>query len=395
MTTTPPELLTRVGRRLRVGLVGGGLDSVIGETHQMALRVDGLFELVAGAMSIDPDVARASARAALIDESRSYRDYREMAQAEAERDDGIDLVVIATPPRTHFEIASTFLAGGINVLCEKPLARTVAEARRLVDAVQRSGLVFALNHCFTGYPVVRHARDAVAAGVIGRVTMVEMDFPSGDVDLAREPADPARRHWRFRPESMGRAGILGELGTHAHHLAEYVTGDRVTTVAATMHTFAAGREVYDNAYLTLGLSGGAVGRIWTSYVAIGNEHGLAFRIYGDEGGLLWRQEDPERLWLQRAGQAPTLLTKGGAGQSAAALGSSRFRPGHPEGYLLAFANIYRDLGLSLLAALAGDDPAPYRRSLPGVRDGLATLHLYEAAERSHDAGGTVEVVGQE
>lgn len=387
MMLTDAELLERSGRRVRVGMVGGGADSIIGETHRVALRTDGLHDLVAGAMSIDPQIALQTARANLIAPDRSYTDYRVMAEAEARREDGIDMVVIATPPQTHLEIAQAFIAHGIHIFCEKPMTRTVAEAENLIAALDASDVLFTIGHCYSGYPLVRHARDMVAAGEIGAVTLVEMEFPGGEPGVAREPDDPATRHWRFRPEAMGRAAILGELGTHVHHLAMYVSGLTVNHVSAHMHTFAARRDVYDNAFLTLWLEGEAVGRIWNSYVAIGNEHGLAFRIYGEDGGLLWRQEEPETLWHQRLGRPAKRLGKGLDELSASSLAATRFRPGHPEGYALAFANIYRDFGRGILAQILGEDPLPYLKELPTARDGLATLRLYEAAERSHEGGG--------
>jgi predicted dehydrogenase len=387
MMLTDAELLERAGRRVRVGMVGGGADSVIGETHRIALRADGLHELVAGAMSIDPQIALQTARANLIAPDRSYTDYHVMAETEARREDGIDMVVVATPPQSHLEIAQAFIAHGIHVLCEKPMTRTAAEAENLVATLDASDVLFTIGHCYSGYPLVRHARDMVAAGKIGAVTIVEMEFPGGEPGVAREPEDPETRHWRFRPEAIGRAAILGELGTHVHHLAMYVSGLAVNRVSAQLHTFAARRDVYDNAFLTIWLEGAAVGRIWNSYVAIGNEHGLGFRIYGEDGGLLWRQEDPETLWHQRFGRPAERITKGMEGLSASSLAATRFRPGHPEGYALAFANMYRDFGRAVLAQMLGEDTRPYLEELPTARDGLATLRLYEAAERSHEAGG--------
>jgi predicted dehydrogenase len=392
MTATDLELLERFGRRIRIGMVGGGVDSVIGSTHRMGMRLDGLYELVAGAMSIDPEIALQSARGDLLAPERSYTDYRVMAEQEANRPDGIDAVVIATPPQTHLDAARVFIERGIHVLCEKPMTATAAEAELLVQHVGNSDVLFALNHCFTGYPLVREARALVAAGAIGRVTLVDMDFPCGEEGVAREPADPAHRHWRFRADAMGPAAILGELGTHAHHMAYYVTGLDVETVSARLSTIANGREVYDNAYLTLELEGGATGRIWNSYVAIGNQHGLGFRIFGEDGGLIWRQEEPEVLWHQQLGVPARRIDKGLDGLSDASLQATRFRPGHPEGYALAFATMYRDFGRGLIAKQLGEDPEPFIRALPTVADGLRTLRLYEAAERSHAADGAPEAV---
>jgi predicted dehydrogenase len=379
-------VIERLGRRIQLGMVGGGADSIIGETHRIAFRIDGLYELVAGALSIDPAIAAASARAELLDPERSYLDYRTMAEREAQREDGIDAVVIATPPQTHLEIALEFLRHGIHVICEKPMTSTAAEAQQLADAVAASDRLFVLTHCYTGYPMVRQAREMVRAGALGAVRLVEAEFAGGDPGVAREPENPAQRHWRFRAASMGEAAILGEVGSHAHNIAEYVTGRRARRVAARLDTIAARREVYDNAYLTVEYEGGAVGRLWSSYVAVGSEHGLSFRIFGDDASLEWRQEESEVLWHRALGGPATALTRGSDGLASSSLRSTRFRPGHPEGYALAFANLYRDFAMRIAGERDEDG------LLPTAEDGLATLRLIEAAARSHAAAGSVEVV---
>lgn len=378
------SLLERLGRRLRLGMVGGGADSVIGETHRIALRVDGLYELVAGALSIDPQIAVASARAELLDPDRTYVDYREMAARESQRDDGIDAVVIATPPGTHLDVAREFLRHGIHVVCEKPMTRTVEEAQQLVQEVQASGRRFLLTHCYTGYPMIRQARELVCSGALGTIRLVEAEFAGGDPGVAREPEDPGQRHWRFRASSMGRAAILGEVGSHAHNIAEYVTGSRVTCVSARLDTIAERREVFDNAYLTVEYDGGAVGRLWSSYVAVGSEHGLSLRVFGDEASIVWQQESPEVLWHRKLGGPAIALTRASDDLAEASLRSTRFRPGHPEGYALAFANLYREFA----GEIAGT--AEPSGLLPTVEDGLATLRLIAAAERSYARDGAYE-----
>jgi predicted dehydrogenase len=386
------QLLRRCGRRIRLGMVGGGADSVIGETHRVALRADGLCELVAGAMSIVPEIALETARMNLIPEDRIYSDFRVMAEAEGRRDDRIDAVVIATPPQAHFDVACTFLKQGIDVICEKPMTATTEEAAKLVTMVEQSGRVLVLTHCYTGYPMVRQARSMVRAGSIGRVTLIEVEFCAGDPGVAREPADKASRHWRFRPESMGKAAILGEVGSHAHNIASYVTSHSITSVSARLDTFAVNRDVYDNAYLTTSWDNGAVGRIWSSYVAIGNEHGLSFRIFGEDGALAWRQEEPEVLWLQRLGKPASRLSRGLDELSQASIDATRFRPGHPEGYALAFANLYKDYAYARLSELIGEDRAPYLEHLPDVHAGLAVLKVIGAAERSHNLQGAIQFI---
>jgi predicted dehydrogenase len=386
------KLVERLGRRVRLGMVGGGVDSVIGATHRLAFRADGLYDLTAGAMSIDPALAIATGRADLLQPERIYIDYAEMARRESEREDGVEAVVIATPPATHLKIAETFLGHGIDVICEKPMTRTAAEAERLLQCVKSSKQLLLLTHCYTGYPMVREARALVRSGSLGEVKLIDGEFASGERGVAVEPEDPAERHWRFKRESMGPAVVLGEVGTHVHNLAAFVSGAEVTGVSALLQTLAARREVYDNAFLTVKMSNGASGRLWSSFVAAGNQHGLSLRVFGAEAGLLWRQEDPEVLWLRTIDGETRVLTRGQTGLSDASIAATRFRVGHPEGYALAFANLYRDFAAALAARALGEDPDPFLAQLPGVMDGLQTLRLMEAAQRSHEQGSAWEEV---
>jgi predicted dehydrogenase len=381
------DLLPKFGRRLRIGLVGGGSDSVIGRTHIMAMRVDGYYELAAGAMSIDPAIAIASARREFIATDRIYTSYREMAQREAARPDGIDVVAIATPPQTHREIAETFLRHGIDVICEKPLTRDLNEATGLVRVIVETGRLFCLTHCYTGYPMVRQARAIVRLGLLGRIRLIEGELSAGDPGVAREPLDPATRHWRFRRDSMGIAALLGEVGSHAYNLATYITGISATAVSANMSTVAARREVYDNAYLTLRYTRGAQGRIWASYVATGSDQGLWFRIFGEEGSLTWHQEKSAELWHKPLGGPAVCLAPGYDSLAPQSLAASRLRPGHPEGYVLAFANLYTEFAQAIIARNLQQPHQAYLDSLPGIQDGVAGMALINAATRSHDHQG--------
>jgi predicted dehydrogenase len=381
------DLLARFGRRLRIGLVGGGRDSVIGRTHLTAMRADGWYELAAGAMSIDPEVARASARAELLPESRTYTDYREMAEREAARKDGIDVVVIATPPQLHFDVARTFLERGIDVICEKPLCRDLDEALRLSEIIRKHERLFCLTHCYTGYPLVRHAREMVASGELGRIRLIEGELCAGDPGVSVEPIDPAKRHWRFRASSMGKGAILGEVSSHAHHIVSYVTGLAVEAVSAELSTFVERREVFDNAYVTARFENGARGRIWGSYVAAGNDHGLSFRIFGEKGGLTWVQEDPEVLWFKPIGGAAIRLARGYDSLSPAAAAATRLRPGHPEGYVLAFANLYSDFAQAIIAKRLGLPHESFAARVPGIADGIAVMALIDAAVKSNEHAG--------
>ena len=379
--------MTRLGRRIRLGFVGGGLDSVIGNAHLVALRTDGMAELVAGAFSINPEISRETGRSLLLDESRIYPTWREMLAGEARRDDRIDAVVVITPPALHGEISSAFLDAGFHVLCEKPMTATAEQAEALRTDVGKSGLVFAVAHCYSGYPMVREARELVAAGAIGEVRMVEAEHAAGGADMVREPADKSKRHWRFRESSMGKASVLGEVGSHPHNISEYVSGRRVTSVSASLRTLAAEREVYDNAYLTVEYEGGVAGRIWSSYVAAGSEHGLRFRIFGDEGSLQWRQEDPEYLWILRPGEPAQRISRGLVCTSEASRAATRIAVGHPEGYLMAFANIYRDFLSAIVLHSLGEDPSPALRMLPTADDGRSTMELISSAVTSHESSG--------
>jgi predicted dehydrogenase len=379
-----PALLARAGRRVRLGMIGGGQDSVIGSTHLVAYRVDGLADLVAGAMSIDPAIAESSAAAQLVPGDRRYESWQQMLDGERNRPDRIDAVVVITPPRFHGEISEAFLRAGIHVLCEKPMAADLTQAESLAAVVGSSDAFFAVTHCYTGYPLVREARELVRSGALGRIRLVDGEFAAGDPGVLREPDDSGKRHWHFQPSAMGKAVVLGEVGSHVHNLIEFITGSRVKTVSAELHTIAERREVFDNAYLNVELADGTVGRLWSSFVAAGHDHGLRFRIYGDEGSLAWNQEEPEHLWLFRPGEPATRIARALDSTSASSRSASRIRPGHPEGYLMAFANVYRDFFEGVLKQLVGEDPRESMSLLPTADDGLSTLRLIDAAVRSHE-----------
>ena len=382
-----PQLFQTLGRRLRLGMVGGGFDSVIGDTHRIAFQADGLYELVAGAFSIDQAVARETGTTLLVAEDRIYADYREMARKESARADGIDVVVVATPPQIHSAVATTFLKAGIDVICEKPLTRTLSEAEELKSIVDGSGRIFVLTHCYAGFPMVRHARDLIASGVLGRIRIIEAEFAGGAPGVAVEPDDAAQRHWRFRASSMGKEALLGEVGSHAYHLMRYVAGATPRRLSARMQTLAPNREVFDNAYLDFDYADGAVGRLWASYVATGTQHGLSFRIYGEDASVEWREEDAEFLRFKPLRKPETILRSGQDGTSPLVTRSARFRPGHPEGYPLAFANIYMETALAIAALKDGRSPQPWLNNLPTVDDGVAGMRMIEAGAASQRQDG--------
>jgi predicted dehydrogenase len=382
------SLIEAFGRRVRMGMVGGGTDSVIGRTHLIAMRTDGLCELTAGAMSIDPKIAASSGRQELLAADRIYTDWREMLQKEAARPDRIDAVVVATPPRLHARIATAFLERGFDVICEKPMTHDLAEARTLATAVKVSGRLFCLTHCYTGYPMVRQARALIATGAIGKVRLIEGEFAIGTAGVALEPEDLSKRHWRFRPDQEGKAGILGEAGSHTYHLAYYVTGLTAESVSAVMATYAERRDVYDNAYMTVRFKDGVQGRMWYSYVAAGNDHGLTLKIYGESGSLTWWQEEGEILWLKPMGKPAIRYARGYEGMADDAELVTRIREGHPEGYLMAFANLYQLFAQAIMARSLGRPHAPFMASLPSVEDGIKGMTFIAAATLSHERGGT-------
>jgi len=381
------SLLEAFGRRVRLGMVGGGADSVIGRTHLIAMRADGLCDLVAGAMSIDPRIAEASGRQELLAPDRIYTDWREMLEKEAARPDRIDAVVIATPPRLHHSVAKAFLERGFNVMSEKPLTHDLAEARDLAEAVKASGRIFCLSHCYTGYPMVRQARALVEEGAIGKVRLIDGEFSIGTAGVALEPEDPAKRHWRFRPDQEGKAGLLGEAGSHAYHMVSYITGLYAVSVSALMATYAQGREVYDNAYMTAKFERGAQGRLWYSYVAAGNDHGLTVKIYGETGSLVWWQEEGEILWHKPMGKPAIRFARGYQDVADDTEAVTRIREGHPEGYLLAFANLYQLFAQAIMARGLGRSYQRYTASLPTVEEGVKGMALIEAATLSNDQNG--------
>jgi predicted dehydrogenase len=384
---TRKDLLRQFGRRVRLGMVGGGADSVIGLTHLVAMRADGFCELVAGAMSVDPKIAVSSAQNELLAEDRIYTDFQEMAAKESKRADGIDAVVIATPPQLHYSVAKAFLEHGIHVVCEKPMTKTVEEAWELAALVEKTGKLFCLTHCYTGYPMVRQARQMIRSGTIGKVRLIEAELSAGDSGVMNDPRDPSRRHWRFRASSMGKHAILGEVGSHAYNIACYVTGLVAEKVSADMTTFAPGREVFDNAYLTLAFKEGVRGRIWSSYVAAGHDHGLRFQIFGEAGNLAWEQENPEELWHKPVGGPAVRWAKGYDELSPESLDATRFRPGHPEGYALAFANLYTEFACTFMAQSLALPTEHFSAALPTVQDGVVGMQLIEAAGRSNEQGG--------
>ena len=366
------------GRRLRLGMVGGGRGAFIGAVHRIAARLDDQYELVAGALSADPERARASAADIGITPERAYTDYRAMAAAEAKRSDGIDVVAIVTPNHLHHPNARAFLDAGIHVICDKPLSRTLEEAEDLVRAVKASGKVFVLTHNYTGYPLMRHAREMVAAGELGPIRIVQVEYPQEWLSTPLERTGQKQAEWRTDPARSGAGGCLGDIGTHAFNLAEFVTGLRAERVAAELTTFVPGRPLDDNVQMMLRFAGGARGSLWASQVAPGNENGLQLRVYGEKAAFTWRQDNPNYLHFTVFGKPPSLITRGGPAAGPAAAHATRIPAGHPEGYLEGFAQIYADAAALIRAHDQKRKPEPSAALLPTAEDGLRGMRFIAA-----------------
>jgi predicted dehydrogenase len=373
--------------RIRLGMIGGGQGAFIGNVHRMASRLDDRYELVAGAFSSDSWRCIESARELGVDTARAYADYQTMAQREAAREDGIEVAVIVTPNHLHFDIARTMLSAGIHVICDKPLVTSVEDAVQLEALVHTSGLLFAVTYNYSGYPLVRQAREMVAAGELGTLRLVQVEYPQDWLATKAEAQGLKQAEWRTDPARAGMGGSLGDIGTHAFHLAEFVSGQQVTSLLAELDCFVEGRTLDDNAQILLRYSGGAKGSLWASQVAIGHENGLRLRVYGDKASLEWQQEDPNQLIFQPLGEPRRVLTRAGAGLYRLSAESSRLPAGHPEGFLEGFANLYREFADCVEARRAGKDRHITDTLIPAVGDGVKGVRFIEAAVTSARAGG--------
>ncbi len=366
-------------------MVGGGLGSQIGEPHRIAARMDGLFALDAAALDLVPARGRAYARELGVAPARAYGDWQAMLAGEGARDERLQLVTVATPNSTHFEIARALMRGGFNVFCEKPLTVSVEQAVKLARTADETGRLLAVNFCYSGYPMMRQARAMVEAGELGHIRVVVAEFAHGHhADAAA--ADNPRSRWRYDPAQAGNSAVMADCGIHALHLATYVTGQPVRALSADFASCVPGRVLEDDALLALEFDGGARGRLWTSAVAVGQMHGLTLRVFGERGGLRWAQEQPDQLYWTPLGQATRIVERGGAGAMGPALAASRVAGGHPQGFVSAISTLYRDLH----AVITGDEQAG--AWLPGVAAGVHMVKAVAAAARSAAAGGQRQTV---
>ncbi len=362
-------------RKLRMGMVGGGKDAFIGAIHRHAANLDGLIELVCGALSINPEIAKDSGRSLFLPEDRIYLTYEEMIEKESQlpEDKRMDFLTIVTPNFAHFAPAKLALQKGFNVVIEKPITFTLDEAKELKKIVEETGLVLCLTHTYSGYPMVKQAKAMVSDGVLGKIRKVWVEYPQGWLSKLSEREGNAQAAWRTDPKRSGKAGAMGDIGTHAAHLAEYITGAKITHLCADLNAVVEGRMLDDDGNVLLKFDNGSTGVLMASQVAAGEENALRIRVYGEKGGIEWAQHEPNTLvvkWLE----APTQILRAGAGYtdrlSTYATSNCRTPGGHPEGYLEAFANIYKNFALTLSAKMEGTEPSKEALDFPTVEDGL-------------------------
>ncbi|MGH6760678.1 MAG: Gfo/Idh/MocA family protein [Phyllobacterium sp.] len=374
-------------RPIRLGMVGGGQGAFIGAVHRIAARMDGEFQLVAGALSSDPERARASAAELGLDPERSYGTYAEMARAEAKRADGVEAVAIVTPNHMHFAPAKAFLEAGIHVICDKPVTANLAEAKKLAAIVEKTGRLFVLTHNYTGYPMVRQARDMVARGLLGQIRVVQAEYPQDWLTEKAEASGSKQAEWRTDPKRAGAGGAVGDIGTHAYNLACFVSGLELDSLSADLTSFVEGRVLDDNVHVMMRFKGGAKGMLWASQVAPGHENGLKIRVYGTKGGLEWVQADPNYLWFTPFGEPKRLITRGGAGSGEVSTRLIRVPAGHPEGYLEGFANIYGEAARAIRAVAKKSGRIPKDVVFPTIHDGVAGVAFIEACVKSSAKNG--------
>ena len=364
--------------KLKWGMIGGGEGSQIGPAHRLGALADGLFEFSAAALDHRPDVGRTYAKSLGISEDRAYGDWKEMLTREKNREDRIDLVTVATPNSTHFEITKSFLEAGFNVLCEKPMTMTVDEGEEIVKIASKSGKLCTVNYCYSAYPMVRQARDMVQNGELGKIRLIVTNFSHGHHGNAEDANNP-RVRWRYDPQMAGVSGQFADCGIHALHMASFIGNDEVESVSADFASTIKGRELEDDAMVNFRMSSGIVGRLWTSSVAIGRQHGFDIQVFGEKAGLKWKSEHPNQLIYSKVGNRTEIIEKGENNLCEDALRLSRVAIAHPEGFPLAVANIYVDIA----ATLKGDK----RANLPTASDGLRSMAaVYSATESAKNNG---------
>jgi predicted dehydrogenase len=372
-------------RPLRLGMVGGGQGAYIGNIHRIAARLDGSWQLVAGAFDVDPDRGRAFAMAEGIDEARSYGSYQDLIEGEKSREDRVDAVAICTPNFTHYSIAKALIEAGFDVICEKPLTATLEDAVALEALARESGRFVGVTYTYSGYPMVHEARVRIASGEIGKVRSVQVEYPLEWMATAIEQDGNAQAAWRTDPKKNGRGGSIGDIGTHAYHLAGFVTGLELECLTADLATFVEGRALDDNAHVMMRYKGGARGLLWSSQVALGNSNGVRLRVFGETGSFQWFQEQPNELVFTPLEGRVQTIKRGADDVSEDARLRSRTPPGHPEGYLEAFANLYAGFAEAIRARQQGRAPSPLGQNIPLAYDGLKGVAFVEAVVDSEES----------
>ena len=377
-----------MNRKIRMGMVGGGRGAFIGAVHRMAANLDGKIELVAGCFSSNPEKSKLSGEDFFLDPSRVYSSYEEMAKAEATLPLGerIDFVTIVARNDLHYPVAKVFLEAGIHIVCEKPLAFSLAEAKELKKLVDESGLVFALTHNYTGYPMVKEARAMVKAGKLGRILKIVAEYPQGyAVGAIKEQADTAISNWRMDPSVAGISNCIGDIGSHAENLARYITGLELEEIAADLNTFIPGRPLDDDGSMLVRYEGGARGVLFASQISTGDENNLNIRVYGTEASLEWHQEHPNELIVKFAEKPREIWRRGNSYNGPAATKNTRLPFGHPEAFIEAFANIYLAAGEAIGDSIAGNYPRAEGYDFPSIDDGVEGMAFIEAAVKSSKA----------
>lgn len=373
-----------MNRKLRMGMVGGGTDAFIGAVHRLAALMDNQIELVCGCFSVNPEISKSSGKLYFLPDDRVYTSYQEMFEKEAQLPEGerMDFVSIVTPNFVHFDPAMMALDKGFNVVLDKPMTFTLDEAIKLKEKIDETGLTFALTHTYSGYPAVKHARQMVADGELGKIRKVFVEYPQGWLSTKLEDVGNVQASWRTDPKRSGKAGCMGDIGTHAHHLAEYITGLKVTELCAELNIFVPNRLLDDDGACLLRFENGAKGVLMATQIAAGEENAIRIRVYGDKGGIDWFQHEPNTLLVKWIGKPTQILRTGTSLGSAIAAHNTRVPGGHPEGYLEAFANIYRNFSLTVRAKANGEKPTPEMLDFPGVEDGIRGMQFIDTVVKA-------------
>ena len=371
-------------RKLRMGMVGGGTNAFIGAIHRIAALMDNQIDLVCGCFNSKPEVSKESGKALFLPDDRVYGSYQEMYEKEAQLPDGerMDFVAIVTPNHVHFDPAMKALENGFHVVLDKPITFTLDEALKLKEKLEETGLVFALTHTYAGYPAVKHARKMVADGEFGKIRKIYVEYPQGWLSDKQEDQGNIQASWRTDPSRSGKAGCMGDIGTHAHHLAEYISGLKVTELCADLNVFVPGRLLDDDGAALLRFDNGAKGVLFATQVAAGEENDVNIRVYGEKGGLEWHQHEPNTLILKWLGKPVQILRTGTSLNSNVAAHNTRTPGGHPEGYLEAFANIYRNFAWTIMAKMDGKEPSPEMLDFPGVEDGIRGMQFIDTVVKA-------------